>query len=116
MVVHWFCNPVMAVRFCRGAPNNASVIQLDRKSVFETEGWEFESLRTHHIKTHCIATMEQHQTRLARGVLRGAMKMGYRGFKFYSVFLYVGGSSMVEPRIVIPMVAGSSPVCQPNKE
>ena len=21
MVVHWFCNPVMAVRFCRGAPN-----------------------------------------------------------------------------------------------
>ena len=21
MAVHWFCNPVMAVRFCRGAPN-----------------------------------------------------------------------------------------------
>ena len=20
MAVHWFCNPVMAVRFCRGAP------------------------------------------------------------------------------------------------
>ena len=22
MVVHWFCNPVMAVRFCRGAPRD----------------------------------------------------------------------------------------------
>ena len=22
MVVHWFCNPVMAVRFCRGAPTH----------------------------------------------------------------------------------------------
>ncbi len=21
MAVHWFCNPVMAVRFCRGAPS-----------------------------------------------------------------------------------------------
>ena len=25
MVVHWFCNPVMAVRFCRGAPSFESV-------------------------------------------------------------------------------------------
>ena len=52
MVLHLFCNQATAVRFCQGAPNNASVIQLDRKSVFETEGWEFESLQTHHIETH----------------------------------------------------------------
>ena len=30
------------------------------------------------------------------------------------MFLYVGGSSTVEPRIVIPMVAGSNPVRQPR--
>ena len=31
-----------------------------------------------------------------------------------SVFFYGVGSSMVEPRIVIPLVAGSSPVLHPN--
>ena len=44
------------------------------------------------------------------------MKRGYHRFKFYSVFLYGVGSSMVEPWIVNPVVAGSSPVLHPNKE
>ena len=36
--------------------NFASVAQLDRVAVFETEGWEFESLRGHH--TCCLSVME----------------------------------------------------------
>ena len=44
------------------------------------------------------------------------MKRGYHRFKFYSVFLYGVGSSMVEPWIVNPVVAGSSPILHPNKE
>ena len=35
----------------KGPPYFASVAQLDRVAVFETEGWEFESLRRRQLRT-----------------------------------------------------------------
>ena len=37
---------IIAIAFCK-RPRHAPVAQLDRASVFGTEGWEFESLRVH---------------------------------------------------------------------
>ena len=83
---------------------HASVAHLDRAPGYEPGGGKFESFQTRHLfpykQTGCMRlAVNQHRARFDAAVRSHS---------------YVGFSSAVEPRVVIPVVISSILISQPN--